>query len=130
MYASGEFTSSLLTGSAWDRTLGWLEETEAVSSIEIVGDSKNWGNYSDDEFENSEGLQNTGSIPQTEKNHIFDLAGNVDEWTTEAFSSDDRVNRGGNYNNTSPNNPCSNRNNNSPDNTNSNIGFRLALILF
>ena len=40
MYASGEFTSSLLTGSAWDRTLGWLEETEAVSSIEIVGDSK------------------------------------------------------------------------------------------
>ena len=83
MYASGEFTSSLLTGSAWDRTLGWLEETEAVSSIEIVGDSKNWGNYSDDEFENSEGLQNTGSIPQTEKNHIFDLAGNVAEWTTE-----------------------------------------------
>ena len=50
MYTSGEFTSSLLTGSAWDRTLGWLEETGAVSSFEIVGDSKTWGNYSDDEF--------------------------------------------------------------------------------
>ena len=82
---SEEFTSSLLTGAAWDRTLGWLEETGAVRSIEIVGDSKTWGNYSDDEFENSEGLQNTGSILQTEKNHIFDLAGNVSEWTTEAL---------------------------------------------
>ena len=68
MYTSGEFTSSLLTGAAWDRTLGWLEETGAVTSFEIVGDSKTWGNYSDDEFENSEGLQNTGSIPQTENN--------------------------------------------------------------
>ena len=112
------FESSLLTGAAWDRTLGWLEETGAVSSFEIVGDSKTWGNYSDDEFENSEGLQNTGSIPQTEKNHIFDLAGNVEEWTTEAASSDNRVYRGGNYYNTGSYRPCSYRINTSPDGTN------------
>ena len=129
MYTSVEFTSSLLTGSAWDRTLGWLEETGAVSSIEIVGDSKTWGNYSDDEFENSEGLQNTGSIPQTEKNHIFDLAGNVEEWTTEATSSAYRVIRGGNYYGTGSDGPCSYRYSASPDNTNSCIGFRLALYL-
>ena len=127
MYTSGEFTSSLLTGAAWDRTLGWLEETEAVTSFEIVGDSKNWGNYSDDEFENSESLQNTGSIPQTEKNHIFDLAGNVEEWTTEARSSGDRAVRGGYYNSTGSDYPCSARYDDSPDGTISNIGFRLAL---
>ena len=129
MYTSGEFTSSLLTGSAWDRTLGWLEETGAVRPFEIVGDSKTWGNYSDDEFKNSEGLQNTGSIPQTEKNHIFDLAGNVREWTTEAKSSGNRVYRGGIYNSTGSNFPCSSRGNISPDNTGSDIGFRLALYL-
>ena len=129
MYESSEFTSSLLTGSAWDRTLGWLEETGAVSSIEIVGDSKTCGNYSDDEFENSEGLQNTGSIPQTEKNHIFDLAGNVEEWTTEAFSSDYRVRRGGHCSGAGSYGPCSSRFDCSPGYTLSSIGFRLALYL-
>ena len=129
MYTSGEFTSSLLTGSAWDRTLGWLEETGAVRPIEIVGDSKTWGNYSDDEFENSEGLQNTGSIPQTEKNHIFDLAGNVEEWTTEAASSDGRVARGGDYFVSGSGYPCSNRLSYSPGDTSSYVGFRLALYL-
>ena len=128
MYDSSEFTSSLLTGSAWDRTLGWLEETGAVTSFKIVGDSKTWGNYSDDEFENSEGLQNTGSIPQTEKkNHIFDLAGNVEEWTTEAESSDNRVHRGGSYYDTGSDFPCSSRDYHSPDTTDSFLGFRLAL---
>ena len=86
--------SSLLTGAAWDRTLGWLEETGAVSFIEIVGDSKTWGNYSDDEFSNTTGLINTGSMDETEKNHIFDLAGNLAEWTTEASNADRRVYRG------------------------------------
>ena len=86
--------SSLLTGAAWDRTLGWLEETGAVSFIEIVGDSKTWGNYSDDEFSNTTGLINTGEYDETEKNHIYDLAGNLREWTTEAYSTNGRVGRG------------------------------------
>ena len=84
MYESTEFTSSLLTGAAWDRTLGWLEETGAVSAFEIVGDSKTWGNYDDDTFSSTTGLINTGAYNQTEKNNIYDLAGNLAEWTTEA----------------------------------------------
>ena len=129
MYTSVEFTSSLLTGAAWDRTLGWLEETGAVSSIEIVGDSKNWGNYSDDSFSGTTDLINTGLMTQTEKNHIFDLAGNVDEWTTEAESSDVRVGRGGRCNDTGSDSPCSVRFFSSPDITYSFFGFRLALYL-
>ena len=129
MYTTEEFKSSLLTGSAWDRTLGWLEETGAVTSIEIVGDSKSWGNYSDDTFSETIGLINTGLKSETEKNHIFDLAGNVEEWTTEAVSSDDRVNRGGGYNYTGSSGPCSSRDDNSPGYTISLLGFRLALYL-
>ena len=91
MYTSEEFTSSLPTGAAWDRTLAWLEETGAVTPFEIVEDSKNWGNYTDDTFSNTTGLINTGNFSQTEKNHIFDLAGNVWEWTTEAKSTYRRV---------------------------------------
>ena len=44
------YTSSLLTGSAWDRTLGWLYETGEKSAMDIVGDSKDWGNYINDTF--------------------------------------------------------------------------------
>lgn len=48
----------------------------------------------------------------------------------KSYNTNNRVNRGGNYNNTGSNNPVSNRNNNNPTNTNSNNGFRPTLILF
>ena len=86
--------STLLTGAAWDRTLGWLEETGVVTSLEIVGDSKTWGNYRDDEFSNTTGLINTGEYGETERNNIYDLAGNLWEWTTEASNTSGRVGRG------------------------------------
>ncbi len=86
--------STLLTGAAWDRTLGWLEETGAVSPIEIVGDSSTWGNYSDDKFPNTTGLINTGKYDETKRNNIYDLAGNLWEWTTEAYNTTRRVTRG------------------------------------
>ena len=94
MYTSTEFTSSLLTGVAWDRTLSWLEETGAVTLEEIIVDSKSWGNYNDDSFSGTTtSLINTGSMTQTRVNNIYDLAGNLQEWTTEADSSVDRVSR-------------------------------------
>ena len=131
LYTSGEFTSSLLTGAAWDRTLGWLEETGAVTLPEIVEDSKSWGNYYYDNFPGTTGLINTGSKSQTEKNHIFDLAGNMLEWTTEKYS-ELRVFRGGNVFDVDASNfkvPCSTRDSTSPDDAHFSIGFRLALYL-
>ena len=94
MYTSSEFTSSLLTGAAWDRTLSWLEETGAVSLEEIIVDSKSWGNYRDDTFSGTTSLINTGSMPQTRVNNIYDLAGNLFEWTTEANNTGNGVIRG------------------------------------
>ena len=94
MYTSSEFTSSLLTGAAWDRTLSWLEETGAVTSFEIVVDSKTWGNYTDDTFSGTTGLINTGAYNQTKKNNIYDLAGNLEERTTEVNYAGFRVVRG------------------------------------
>ena len=126
MYTNGGFTSSLPTGAAWDRTLAWLEETGAVSKNEIVGDSKTWGNYLDDEFSNTEELINTGNFSKTEKNHIFDLAGNLWEWTTESHSSDGRVLRGGCYIISGSDTPASYRYYNSPDSP-YDFGFRVAL---
>lgn len=43
-----------------------------------------------------------------------------------ASSGDNRVNRGGSWNNDATNTRSANRNNNTPDNRNNNIGFRLV----
>ena len=129
MYTSEDFTSSLPTGAAWDRTLSWLEETKQVSILKLVGDSKTWGNYKDDTFTNTTGLINTGNFSQTEKNHIFDLAGNLWEWTTESYSSGNRVFRGGNYYYSGSENPASSRHSYGPGYTDDHVGFRVALYL-
>ena len=130
IYTSTEFTSSLLTGAAWDRTLSWLEETGAVSIEGIIVNSTSWGNYSNDTFSNTTSLINTGSMSQTEKNHIYDLAGNLGEWTTEAFDTVNRMDRGGYYNNYGSGTPAAIRfSGYSPSYSDSDIGFRLALYL-
>ena len=81
-----------------DRTLSWLEETGAVTLEEIIVDSKSWGNYRDDTFSGTTSgttsLINTGSMTQTRVNNIYDLAGNLWEWTIEASNAVNSVFRG------------------------------------
>ena len=81
MYTDTNFTSSLLTGSAWDRIVGWLYETGNKNMVEVLADSTNWGNYSTDS--NKAEIINTGSVETYRANNIYDLAGNLAEWTTE-----------------------------------------------
>ena len=47
MYLGNEFTCTLVTGSAWDRTLGFLTEpgNNKKTLDEVYGDSREWGNY-------------------------------------------------------------------------------------
>ena len=72
----------------------------------------------------------TGSDANYAVKNIYDLAGNVFEWTMEAFSSTLRVTRGGFYNNSGENHPASNRYNGFPPSDSSEgVGFRSALYL-
>ena len=106
--------NNVVTGMAWgnqfDRTLMWLIESGAKTKEEISSNSTSWANYGNATFEytNSSGsvvTKNSGSyvrIPAgstdyTKANNIYDLAGNVYDWTMEANSSRKRVMRGGNY---------------------------------
>ena len=112
-------TAGLINGAAWDRTLNWILETNSNMSLaDINEDSTSWGNYSNSKFnftgkystdngknftdatastekpENSSYLLGTGVSDYTKKNNIYDLAGNCLEWTTESYSSAERVHRG------------------------------------
>ena len=108
--------TGMIWGNQWDRTLMWLiecnakDETTGKSKEEVISDSSSWGNYIDATFQytNSSGStatknQNsrvripTGSTEYTKANNIYDLAGNVFDWTMEANGTYGRVLRGGSY---------------------------------
>ena len=116
------YTSSLLFGVQWDLTLKYLE-TKGATQAELNSDSTNWGNYYDNlwnitntnsKYSTNDGrtwtngahgkkyssasiLLSTGASDTFSKQGIYDLAGNVDEWTLEADSFAFRNGRGGSY---------------------------------
>ena len=102
------------TGIAWenqfDRVLAWLVESGSKTKEEIIDDSTSWGNYKNATFEyiNNSGNTTTknkdsgtriptGSTEYTKANNIYDLAGNVSEYTMAAYSTSYRGCSGGNY---------------------------------
>ena len=132
MYAG---KSKLISGAGWDRTLNWLIETKAKTENEVFVNSSSWGNYrnSTGNAKTNSGVDNmnytTGRNEAWKANNIYDLAGNVRDWTTEADSSDGRVDRGGLYSYNGSDDPASSRVSNDSDFSISDVGFRPALYL-
>ena len=105
--------SHLIYGIEWDSILQWLLDSNATIGSETSGDTKTitiddiqsdsstWGNYANSvggAATNSGDLQSGGTNEYWKVNNIYNLAGNVWEWTQEKYSTGtDRVNRGGNY---------------------------------
>ncbi len=98
--------STLVYGVQWDQTVRFLKQN--YSDIET--DSKNYGNYKNSKltFINSSGnsvtkasgsvaVVPTGNTEHSKTNNIYDMAGNIEEWTMEAYSTTCRVTRGGNW---------------------------------
>ena len=132
MYAG---KSKLISGAGWDRTLNWLIETKAKTENEVFVNSSSWGNY-DDSTGNAKTNSGYGNMNYTtgrneawKANNIYDLAGNVEDWTTEASSSGRQVGRGGSYPGSGSDNPASERYTGYPYGSDSDIGFRPALYL-
>ena len=146
-------TSTLCYGVQWDATMKFVSSTNDISN------STSWGNYKDNawnitrttakytdstnvktgrwtditsnkEKTSSESfLLTTGASDSFKAKNIFDLAGNVYEWTMEAGNSTGRVSRGGRCNYGGSDFPASFRNNFHPTNSSDYIGFRSALYL-
>ena len=105
--------SHLVYGIEWDSVLQWALDSHAVIGAETDGtktiteddiqkDSKSWGNYWDSSTggaaTDSGSKQPTGTNEYWKVNNIYDLAGNVWEWTQEKYSTGTlRAIRGGSY---------------------------------
>ena len=139
----------MIWGNQWDRTLMWLmecnakEETTGKSKEEVISDSTSWGNYYNATFTytNSSGSTSTknsgsstriptGSTEYTKANNIYDLAGNVRDWTMEAYDILRRVSRGGVFSSDGTNYPASYRSTNlNPASSSSYNGTRATLCI-
>ena len=124
------YTSSLMFGVQWDLVLKHIEVKEvakgtALATIQsaLRSDSSSWGNYA------SSGVILTGSNETYKKMNIYDLAGNVWEWTLEYTSNTSFpcADRGGHYGNYGSDYPASSRNGSNTANSDSRLGFRLSL---
>ena len=118
-----EVKSTMIYGCQWDETMSWLKRTKFVGEEEKVDeDSSSWGNYNGRE-------EKTGSDPTYEANKIYDLAGNYKDWTQEAYSTNDRIYRGGHCYWSGSDDPGSDRETDNSDNTFSSSTARATLII-
>ena len=132
-------TSTLIYGVQWDAIMAWIEPRykdknkaeELVAEKNFVADSTGKGNYSEDENANSwKGkVTTTGASDDYDVKNIYDLAGNVYEWTMESYYTDFRVSRGGIYYSTGSDLPASLRSGDIPAGSDDYLGFRLTLYL-
>ena len=120
-------TSTLIYGVQWDAIMAWIDHNYKTNSCNInsfVVQSSGRGVY-----EQNGGPSTTGSNGNYVFNNIYDLAGNVGEWTMEANSTNNRVYRGGTYADRKDLYPASYRATSTPTTANVRIGFRVALYL-
>ena len=137
-----EINSHLVYGIEWDSVLKWAIDSQAIIGSETTGktktitiddvqkDSRSWGNYYNSTGgakTNSGDLQPGGTNEYWKVNNIYDLAGNVREWTQEKYSST-RASRGGIYYYDGDDSPAADRNIGININTNSDVRVQGRLL--
>ena len=120
--------SHLTFGAEYDSVLEWFIKTEVKTFAEIAEDSTEWGNHCNTENSPKKVVE-TGSREKWCANNIYDLAGNVDEWTQEQHNSLNRVLRGGDVTYDGDTCPVAYRMIDNPSDQGVDIGFRCTLYI-
>ena len=142
MISNDYVQTGLLTGKAWDTTCHWIEDyINTLPEESSLTNSIYYGNYnnsifkylnsSNEEVEKPESLSEkilAGSSEYTKTKNIYDLAGNVWEWTNEAYSSGS-IRRGGSCDYYGDNYAFSYRYGSVPFDKHVSLGFRARLYI-
>ena len=98
-------TSSMIWGSQWDQIMIWMKEVKNTINTSngqyYITNAVGMGNYGagDSDTSTSDSVA-TGKREEYKVKNIYDLAGNVYDWTLETNNTNNRVLRGGNYSST------------------------------
>ena len=130
---SNEYVQTgLLTGKAWDTTCYWIEDSlKSINASASLKDSRYYGNYKNSlspANENSGTKRTAGFSENWKIKNIYDLAGNVWEWTCEASGSGFFYRGGSSLGNGSLN-PVSCRGHYDASYTHISVGFRPRLYI-
>ena len=124
--------TGLLTGKAWDTTCHFIEDSlSSINALASLTDSRYYGNYNNSlaPANKNSGTKRTAGFSENWKTkNIYDLAGNVCEWTSEASSSL-FVLRGSRYSNDGSGYPVSYRSALLASSGHDYLGFRLRLYI-
>ena len=124
--ANDNVATSMLWGCQWDATMRWMQTSTNSEVANFPTNSTGKGNY--DETGNYNGTPiPTGSNSSYSVNNIYDMAGNVLDWTIEAYYTNGRVVRGGGYYETASDVPASDRSYSDPSYGTSDDGCRSTL---
>lgn len=148
-FDSGDKTSSLMFGVQWDLILKFIETKGEKEKNQIKVDSTEWGNYGNSEFDITTGeytessdkkyekvvdsyqksgkvLCSTGITSRNNILNIYDLAGNVWEWTLEQNGLYNRcIARGGGYSKNGDDSAANSRASN--ESISDEFGFRVTI---
>lgn len=80
--------STLCYGVQWDAIIRWISKDSSIKYI--LEDSSTKGNY-----DINGKLIRSGNYEEYQVKNIYDLAGNVSEWTIESYGNTEKVQRGG-----------------------------------
>ena len=123
--ASQKVVSSMIWGSQYDAMLKWMKgnkinvTSSSPTDLSIGTTSKNTTRVTG-------GANNGQTVSKDKLSNIYDLLGNIREWTQEAISTAYRISRGGYY---SGSYAPSSRTDNYPASTFSSYGSRLTLYI-
>lgn len=111
--------STLCYGVQWDAIMRWISQDTTINYV--LEDSSEKGNY------DTEGnLIKSGTNETYQIKNIYDIVGNVEEWTMETYGLEEKVARGGKSGGT---NSITSRESNSTNTNSGLIGFRVALYI-
>lgn len=117
--------SNLCYGKQWDAVMNFIDPDYYESKCtpdSIIVNSSEVGNYNDI-------LGLTGSYNEIDTKNIYNLAGNVFEWTMEGYEKKYRVVRGGSYETSPEEASISTRKEQYPNSCYRDLGFRVALYI-
>ena len=120
--ANNNVTTTMIWGCQWDAVMRWMYNSGDEEKKTYTYDSTGKGNYSGSR-------KATGSDPEYAVNNIYDMAGNVRDWTIEAYFTGDRGLRGGDYYCIASTYPASGLTLNGPAYSSGDYGSRLALYM-